>query len=176
MPPTNVRVCFQEAQVPPLARKPRGAPRPRRRRVLAHVALKKKSRRRAPFVHTISDWLQAGNKRVAFEVGNTLGRRWAKGTSGNPSGRPRASFDLAEMAKAHGPAMLDVLVSIALDEQAPTSDRVRAAEAVLSRGHGRAVAPHVIAASVEHLDATQVFVAALREHSERLQPALLPTK
>jgi hypothetical protein len=42
-----------------------------------------------------------------------IGRPWAKGCSGNPSGRPRTTADIREQAQAYGPAAINRLAMMA---------------------------------------------------------------
>ena len=108
---------------------------------------------------------------MPFQPGNALGRKWAKGESGNPKGRTKRDFALAEAARVPSAEMFEIILGIARDQSAPPETRLRAAEAVLSRGFGRPIAPHVIEGRVESLDATAIFVAALRAHGDRLRVA-----
>lgn len=67
------------------------------------------------------------------------GRKFQKGQSGNPSGRPRQRLDekqLEEKARESGGNMIDVLVSIAEDETKHPIARVQAATSVLARAYG----------------------------------------
>ena len=115
---------------------------------------------------------------MKFEVGNNLGKRWQKGQSGNPAGRSKIDFDLAEAARVHSAEMLDIAVGIARDGRVPPESRLRAVEIVLSRGHGRPLQAVAIDAEVRQKDATTVFIEALRAHNEQLRmaesPPLLP--
>jgi len=67
-----------------------------------------------------------------------IGRPFVKGQSGNPRGRPRRDYDLAELARAHTPAALATLAEIMSDKSAQPSARVAAASAILDRGWGKA--------------------------------------
>ena len=60
-----------------------------------------------------------------------------KGQSGNPGGRPKADGNLRDLARAKSPAMLQVLIDIAEDEEKPAPARVSAASAVLDRAWGK---------------------------------------
>lgn len=71
---------------------------------------------------------------------------WQKGgASPNPSGRPKGAGALAEAARelagGDGRVMLEVLAEIALDTAAKHSDRITAADTILSRGWGKALQP-----------------------------------
>ena len=59
--------------------------------------------------------------------------RWAKGTSGNPGGRPKAELDVQELARAHTPDAIAALVAALTSPR----ERVAAATALLDRAWGR---------------------------------------
>jgi hypothetical protein len=65
----------------------------------------------------------------------------AKGSILNPGGRPKTVVGFIKKAQqlcgADGLDMLNVLRTIALDEDARNSDRIAAADTLLSRGYGR---------------------------------------
>jgi hypothetical protein len=62
-----------------------------------------------------------------------------KGQSGNPNGRPKAiSLDeIRNIARRKAPGMVDLLASIAEDEEQPAAARVAAANHVLDRAYGK---------------------------------------
>ena len=65
-----------------------------------------------------------------------------KGKSGNPGGRPKEVAEVRELAKKHGPAAIERLVTLMDSENERTA--VAACQALLDRGYGK---PH---ASIEH--------------------------
>ena len=58
-----------------------------------------------------------------------------KGKSGNPGGRPREVAEVRELAKNHGPAAIQRLVTLMSSDNERTA--VAACEAILNRGYGR---------------------------------------
>ena len=62
------------------------------------------------------------------------------GQSGNPGGRPRDIFQIADLARAHSPLAVTTLAEICADTRAPHSARVSAAVALLNRAWGLPVA------------------------------------
>src|SRR5262245_47903001 len=65
------------------------------------------------------------------------GRRFSKGTSGNPTGRPKADQTITGLARAHCPRAIEVLAELMNDPKATASARALAAEKLLDRGYGR---------------------------------------
>lgn len=59
------------------------------------------------------------------------------GQSGNPTGRPKESYRVSELAKEHTEQALVTLVEIAQNKKAPPSARVQAACALLDRAWGK---------------------------------------
>ncbi len=71
-------------------------------------------------------------------------RPWKKGQSGNPAGRPKASYRVAELAREHTEEALATLVGVMngtlLDgDGKPANLKIRAdaARTLLDRGHGK---------------------------------------
>ena len=60
-----------------------------------------------------------------------------KGQSGNPGGRPKTVHEVRELARKYTKDAIKTLVSIMRDPNEKSTARVRAAEAILDRGHGR---------------------------------------
>ena len=64
-----------------------------------------------------------------------------KGQSGNPTGRPKNVLadgrSLADLARDYTQDAFEVLLKVMGDDEAPSKDRVSAANSVLDRGWGR---------------------------------------
>ena len=65
---------------------------------------------------------------------------WAKGQSGNPSGRPKVDPEVREAARAHTAAAIKRLAT-EMEDGDTSSARIRAAEVLLDRGWGKTVQP-----------------------------------
>jgi hypothetical protein len=65
--------------------------------------------------------------------------KWLPGESGNPSGRPKSIFELAELARAHTAAAIKTLAAIMNDKEVAEPARIAAACALLDRGYGKPV-------------------------------------
>ena len=64
--------------------------------------------------------------------------RFAPGTSGNPSGRPKETGEVRELARQHTDKAIATLADIMEDAKQPPAARVAAASALLDRGYGKA--------------------------------------
>jgi len=71
-------------------------------------------------------------------MGNRNGRgQFAKGSSGNPGGRPKQDTSLRDLARSHTAEAIETLLAIMRSKRAPASARVTAACAILDRGYGK---------------------------------------
>lgn len=87
-------------------------------------------------------------------------KRWKKGQSGNPSGRPKKQLDTEKLARAHAEKAIDALVDVVTNKKAVAVARVQAAQALLDRGFGRPTQ----AVKAEHtLTLNEAFEDVLRE-------------
>lgn len=68
--------------------------------------------------------------------GKPPGRGFAKGVSGNPSGRPKDHLKLKNLCAEHGPRAVQILVE-AMENAPEWSDRIKAAKEILDRGFGK---------------------------------------
>ena len=66
-----------------------------------------------------------------------VGRRFKKGQSGNPGGRPKAIAEVRDLARAQTEESLKALVTIRDSAKAAPAARVAAANSLLDRGWGR---------------------------------------
>jgi hypothetical protein len=69
---------------------------------------------------------------------NNPGRKFTRGMSGNPKGRPAAIIEVAKAAREHTTEALETLARIMRDAKATASARVSAAAEILNRGWGKA--------------------------------------
>ncbi len=69
--------------------------------------------------------------------GNRSGKGWFQsGQSGNPRGRPKTDFDLAEQAREHAAEAIATLIDV-MRTSPKGAERIQAALALLDRGFGR---------------------------------------
>lgn len=64
------------------------------------------------------------------------GRRFERGRSGNPGGRPKVAQEVRDLARQHGAAAVEALAKILHDSPSEKS-RIAAAVALLDRGYGK---------------------------------------
>jgi hypothetical protein len=86
-------------------------------------------------------------------------RPFQPGQSGNPRGRPKRDYDVAELARQHTAEAIETLAEVMRDRDSPPSARVSAAVAMLDRGYGRA--PQSL--NVQHETMEEAFDAYIRE-------------
>jgi hypothetical protein len=85
----------------------------------------------------------AENSEITGKKPRGTGKRFAKGQTGNPGGRPARTpqeLDLIAACKDKTQAALDVLTKI-MEEGENERNRFAAAMAIIERGHGKAVQP-----------------------------------
>jgi hypothetical protein len=95
-----------------------------------------------------------------------IGRPFVKGQSGNPRGRPRRDYDLAELARVQTPAALATLAEIMSDKSAQPSARVAAASAILDRGWGKAPQSLDLKHSLHIADEFEALIREISGHRE----------
>jgi hypothetical protein len=66
----------------------------------------------------------------------TNGRKFQKGQSGNPGGRPKAAETVRDLARSHTTEAMQALVKIATKGKSESA-KVQAATAILERGWGK---------------------------------------
>jgi Family of unknown function (DUF5681) len=97
---------------------------------------------------------------------------WAKGQSGNPTGRPKEAHELRDLARYHGPAAIACLARIMEDNDAPHASRVAAASIILDRGYGKPIQPTLVTAvPFSDLDDGALLQTIMRKAAELGAPS-----
>lgn len=92
------------------------------------------------------------------------GKRFRKGQSGNPRGRPKVVAELRDLARVHGAAAMKTLADVMEDEDAPPAARIAAATHLLDRGYGK---------PTQHIEATVNLLDKLSDVEQRALAAAL---
>ena len=84
---------------------------------------------------------------------------WKPGQTGNPFGRrPPGDWvsdrEFCRMARSKSPAALRFLVEVMEDPEEQTGHRIRAAEVIVERAHGKAAQTHLLDALTTNLNVT----------------------
>lgn len=99
---------------------------------------------------------------------------WVKGQSGNPGGRPKGWREIAAAAREHTREALDTLVK-AMREADKWAVRVKAAELIIERGHGKAMQAITLANETNEMsdaERADMLAAILVEARNRGSPVV----
>jgi len=88
---------------------------------------------------------------MSIPANRTLTGQFAKGVSGNPSGRKPEPQAFKELAVNNCVELLQIVIDIAKDPNASNKDRLRAVDMVLDRGLGKAVQQMDINGNAEYV-------------------------
>jgi len=93
-------------------------------------------------------------------------RPYAKGQTGNHSGRPPKYHDVLRAARLASPDAVRVLRQCIGDPEAPWAARVRAAELILDRAFGKPKEPSELRAETS-IPALRIEFVSTSQHTER---------
>jgi len=65
-------------------------------------------------------------------------KRWKKGESGNPGGKPRSLYDIQAAARKKSPEAFKTIIKVMEDEKTAPTLKFKCAEIVLERAFGKA--------------------------------------
>ena len=88
-----------------------------------------------------ADDFAANSEITAKPKGKPRGRPWKKGQSGNPGGRPKDVFGIAELARSFSAEAIEELAAIMRARDLPPRARIAAIDSILDRGLGKPMQP-----------------------------------
>jgi Family of unknown function (DUF5681) len=83
----------------------------------------------------------ANSTKTVKPKGKRRGGSWKPGQSGNPGGRPKDAFKIAEYARQFSTEAIDKIVAIMRDPNVDVRAVIAAAIAILDRGIGKPMQP-----------------------------------
>lgn len=92
--------------------------------------------------------------------------KFEKGKSGNPGGRPKTSKAFIELCKGASCEMFDIVIAIARNTSSSDGDRIKAANSVIDRGHGKASESIKLSGSIENTIPKELIDAPRTESRE----------
>jgi hypothetical protein len=81
--------------------------------------------------------VDAANSAVSANPRKAGGKPFKKGTSGNPSGRPKVIGPVRDLAREYTMDAIKTLVAVMRSKSSPAAAKVTAASALLDRGWGK---------------------------------------